>query len=82
MGREWDMTIETKFNIGDSVWTIREGKAVQVEILGIEIKRGEQYDCDEVDRNQYRVKHHEEYERFWAHEDACHATKEELIASL
>lgn len=76
------MTITTKFNLDDTAWTIHEGRAVQVEIKGFEIERGEQYDGDLENRTRYRVKTLEGYERFWAHEDACHQSKEALITAL
>lgn len=60
------MEIKTKFNLGDSVWTICDFKAVEIEVRAMS-----------VDEDGVWLLTAGDYRRY--HEDHCFATKEELI---
>lgn len=63
------MEIKTNFNLGDSVWTIRDYKAAEIEVRSMSI-----------DESGVWVHTADDYRRY--HEDKCFATKEELIAYI
>lgn len=60
------MEIITKFAIGDTVWTIRDCKAAEIEVAAMTI-----------DVNGVWIRSKEDYSAF--HEDNCFPTKEALI---
>lgn len=63
------MTIQTRFNLGDKVFVLKDGKVREIEIKSITVDdKGVWYD----DTEAYMIfqPHHEEQ---------CFATKEELI---
>lgn len=68
------MTIETKYNIGDEVWTIIENKACKYPILSITAKKRTQTEGIEV---MYYIGNCE-----WRYEEELFPTKEELLKSL
>lgn len=63
------MEIRTKFNLGNSVWTIRNCKAAEVEIAAMTI-----------DINGVWIRSKEDYAAF--HEDNCFTSKEALIKHI
>lgn len=66
------MEIKTKFDIGDKVWVLKDGKDKELEIKSIIIGNGDVwYDNSEA------------YLVFQPHkEEQCFATKDELIAYI
>ena len=68
------MTIETKYNIGDEVWTIVEDKVSECPILSITVKKGIWKEEIEV---MYYIDNCE-----WRYEQELFPTKEELLKSL
>lgn len=68
------MTIETKYNIGDEVWTIIENKVCKYHILSITAKKGMRNEEIEV---KYYIGNCE-----WRYEHELFPTKEELLKSL
>lgn len=73
------MKIETKYNVGDKIFTIEDGKIVKVKVESIHCA------INTLRINKYYIS----YQwltwidnSIYADEDVCFKTKEELIASL
>lgn len=66
------MIIETKYNIGEEVWTIVENKVCKYPILNISVKKPNQ-----VIEVMYYIGNYE-----WRYEHEVFPTKEELLKSL
>lgn len=67
------MTIETKYNIGDEVWTIVEHKVCKYPILSITVKK--------IMRTEVIVMYYIGNCE-WRYEEELFPTKEELLNSL
>ena len=66
-----------KYQIGQKVWTVREGRAVEETILGIYL-HGEEMMCSTV-KNQ---RGYGPYQHHWESESIFWPSREELIKSL
>ena len=69
------MTIETKYNIGDKVWILEDGKVYEREIYGVTV-----YHCrhQQYDQQSYSfVLHGTNY-----HKSDLYPTKADLLNSL
>ena len=73
------MTIETKYNIGDVVWLVRNGKAHHGKVLEIETKTEHRMFCKPITREYYRLNAWDS-DRFWL--DALFPSKQALLDSL
>ena len=77
------MTIDTRYNIGDKVWTIVENRIQYLCIQDFAIETSSVVFNDKCEfvscglRIQYYLGNSE-----WVEEDMCFPTKEELIKSL
>lgn len=91
------MKLETKYNIGDSVWVIngKTGDVVQREVQGLRTQYlGENQKTIYSflkDRFEANSKYHdylgydpitEQEKYFWLSEDKCYSSKKELLNSL
>lgn len=70
------MTIKTKFNVGDSVFFIKDGKVQQIEITDIRI------DINKNDTNIEYIIGNSAFNYDICKEELLFSTKEELINSL
>lgn len=73
------MEIKTKYNIGDRVWAIREGRAACFEIRGVMASVMHFYPADLPARKS--VTYNDEDGHVYD-ESACYETKNDLLNSL
>lgn len=73
------MTIETKYNIGDTVYLIRGGKVHSGRVLEIETKSEQRVLCKPVTKEYYKLNIWTD-DRFWLND--LYPTKADLLNSL
>jgi hypothetical protein len=77
------MTIETKYNIGDEVWTIVENRAQCLRIEGLAVSTSNETFDDSGKLISYRIRiNYYLGDGVWVNDVDCCPTKEELLKSL
>ena len=74
------MKFESKFDIGNTLFTMHDNRIVEVDVVGITIRTYNESD----DYAHYEVSHflYDMFEKFEVGEDDLFVTKEELVEEL
>lgn len=76
------MTIETKYNVGDEVWFLKDNKATTMRIWDIDIRVRTAYDGEKTYGSYTRIFYYDFGCYNEIEENKLFPTKEELLKSL